>query len=882
MAVVVKAVAVIAKAVFAKATVAAVAKFAVTTALSIGVSKLIAKRASEKVQASAGGDGGGRIQLPPATDNKLPVIYGKAWTGGPIIDAVLSTDQKTMWYVVALAEAFTTSTLSRYNFDTTNGVYYDGKKVQFASSTSSVVTGLITNDAAAQVDTRVNGFLDIYLFRNGRASGVNTGGLTADQIISVANGAPAAQAWTVNHLMSNCAFAIIKVVYSQDAGTTGVGTLMCTLDNGYNNAAGYHNPGLAILDYMTNTRYGCAIPSSRIDTTSLNNLNTYSAQLIDYKPVGWVSGDPYSTIRRYSINGPIDTANDCLTNLQYLLDACDSWLQYSELTGRWRVVMNKGYDQAPGATTLSNLFLVNSSNLVGGIEISPLDLNETYNQVEVAYPNTNIRDQTDYQVINLFDTNPVVISPNEAVNRLNITLPVVNNAVQAKYISARRILQSREDLVVSFRTDYSGIQVEAGDVIRITHETYGWTDKLFRVSEVAEEKDDQGNLFAAIRAFEYNGTVYADDPVQDFVPSANTGLKDPNVISPPGDPVITNSVNTDGLITSFDVTSYVPDSGLVLYMDFNYGTNSNVLTHQLYRTVQQSNGVPFINSDSANAVYNNVSVNVNDLKSGNYYWSVTARNNTAGRRSGSSAVVNWGGANVTPYDPNTNTGGIIGNQIQNNTVTYTNLGAGGTKPISVVAFGIPDVGGNTVTLPVAIDPNVITSAPVYVDGANVDPNYYYPYYQNTSTTANGYVDNSTNVWEPAGASFQVINNGDDNWYGFIYDNFGNTTNFPLASNESLKVNLQATWIANQDCDLQIASFYTANNTPGTIYVDNQGVSTYQLKANIPYQIITILGYSETANNPIDGSGYLVKNLSNTDVRAYTVYCRLDLSKEKIT
>ena len=615
------------------------------TTFVVGVSQIIAKRGNV---GSAGGDGGGRIQLPPATENKIPVIYGTAFTGGPVVDAMLSADQKTMWYVVALAEHTDTTAGSGYTFDTSN-CYYDGKKIQFGIN--GAVTGLITNTSVPQTDTRVNGFLDIYLFTNGSSSGVNTGGLTAQQILSTANGVPAQHAWNANKLMSNCAFAIVKVKYSTDAGTTGVGALMVKITNTIN------KPGDAILDYMLNTRYGCAIPLTSIDTASLTALNTYSDELIDYIPADGNTTPPLPQQARYRVNGPLNTGENCLTNLQVLVDSCDSWLQYSELTGKWRVIINKLYTGYPST---SGLFLIDSSNLVGGIDISPINLNETYNQIEVAYPNTNIKDQTDYQIIDLFTLQPNILSANEAVNRLNINLPVVNNAVQAKYLAQRRLFQSREDLVIAFKTDFSGIQIEAGDVIRVTHPVYGWTDKLFRVINVAEEKDSAGNLFATIQAFEYSDQIY-NDVVQDYIPVFNTGLKDPNVIDPPGTPTVTDNPVSDGQVKSFDVVSYVPESGLVLYMDFNYGNNSNVQDHRLYRTVQQSNGAPYINSNIAGNIYTNVNVNVNDLPAGNYYWSVTARNNGSGKRSNSSTVFAWTGANL-------NSNSVPGNTIQANTL----------------------------------------------------------------------------------------------------------------------------------------------------------------------------------------------------------------------
>ena len=908
------AIAVVAAVVFTGGTalLATIGKALVTAAVSIGVSRLVAKRAN--TAADAGGDGGARIQLPPATSNKLPVIYGTAFVGGAITDAMLSVDQKTMWYVIALAEHSDDQGGGggTYTFDTSK-CYYDGKQIQFASPTDGTVTGLITNTSTPQVDTRCNGFLYVYLFTNGSSSGINTGGQTAAQILSTLNGVPAAQAWGVNQTMTNCAFAIVKVIYSTDAGTTGVGAITVNITNSLT------KPGECMLDYMLNQRYGCGIPITSIDTTSLVDLDTYSDQLIDYKPVGWNPGDPYSQQARYRINGPLDTGQSCLNNLQFLVDSADSWLQYSELTGKWKVVINEKY---AGYPTVTGLFLVDSSNLVGGIEVSPIDLNETYNQIEVAYPNTNIKDQTDYYIIDLFEDDPQLLSPNEAINRLNVTLPLVNNAVQARYLAARRIYQSREDLVIAFRLDFSGIQVEAGDVIRVTHEVYGWTNKLFRVNNVAETKDDTGNLFADIQAFEYSDQIY-DDIVEDYVPAFNTGLSDPNVISEPGTPTIVVSDNANGQITSFDVTSYVPDTGLVLYMDFNYGNSSNVLEHRLYRTIQQSNGAPYINSDSANILYTYVSVNVNDLVQGDYYWSVTARNNTSGKRGNSSAVISWLGANVieaiewdscncssngniittgvaltnvlpysnvtlitgngtlsnntyvtnvinntsfevtpTPTTPLSNAciqiqnGGVVTKQIQSNTVTYTNIN-GSANPetrIGVIAFSTAFLQSNTTVPPIAIA-NATVPRPVYLDGTTVDPNYYNPYFQGTSTTANGYSANSTAAYEPAGASFQTWTEGDDGFYSFIYS----APNVSLANNENLQTFLEVTITSNNDTVCQLIPFYFVDNT-GNYYTQHVTDSTYIICGNTSYQAQLNINYEAVSNNPIVGAGFAVRNI----------------------
>jgi hypothetical protein len=657
----------------------AVAAFAARTLLTIGISKLISNRSGQNAVGTS--NAGARVQLPPATDNKLPVVYGSAFIGGSITDAKISTDQKTMWYVVALADVTDTTAGSAYTY---GNIYYDNKLVTFGTGGDAAkVLSLTTNTAGSpEVDTKVDGNLFIYLFTNGSSSGVNTGGQSAITIMSDA-AIPSNQRWNQgiytsggqSATMTNTAFAIVKVVYNQDAGTTSLGSLTVQLQNSL------YQPGAVIRDYLLNARYGCAVPLTKINTASLAALNAYSAQTIIYEPVGGGTASK----ARYRIDGPINTGQNCLNNLQQLVDSCDSWLQYSEMSGEWKVVINQSYTDY---TTLGALYEVDSSNLIGGIEVNPIDLNSTYNIVEVQYPNFNIKDQTDFQTISLFDDFPSLLSPNEPVNKLNIQLPIVNNAVQAKYLALRRLFQGREDLVISFSTDYSGIQVEAGDVIKVTLNQYGWTDKLFRVTFVGEQKYADGSLGATMTAFEYNDTVYDDNLIKDFIPADNTGLSDPNIIGTPAAPtiVLDNSTSVAAMI----VSGVVPTPGQVMYMDFNVGNTSNTSQHFYYASVS-GNGEQL----SANTV---VSINSVDLPADTYYWSVTAKNNNVGVRSPASLPVVWAGPSVTPYDPISNAGGITGNNVQpasltgnniaNSTITGTNIASNTVTSNNLTTTGV--------------------------------------------------------------------------------------------------------------------------------------------------------------------------------------------------
>jgi hypothetical protein len=51
-----------------------------------------------------------------------------------------------------------------------------------------------------------------------------------------------------------------------------------------------------------------------------------------------------------------------------------------------------------------------------------------------------------------------------------------------------------EDLQVQCDVNFSGIQLEAGDIVTLTNGNYGWAAKLFRIGQVVEEFNEDGTI----------------------------------------------------------------------------------------------------------------------------------------------------------------------------------------------------------------------------------------------------------------------------------------------------------------------------------------------------------------------------------------------------
>jgi hypothetical protein len=502
---------------------------------------------------------GNRQQIPPATDNKLPIIYGSSYVGGIVVDLSITNNNQKIYYVMALSEVTNSEYGNTADVFSFGDVYWGGKKVIFSTVVGETykVTGLL-DESTGITDTTVAGLMEFYFYRNGSNTPTNSS-LSAITVMSDTN---LVYKWDATKLMSDCAFVILKLTYSSNANITGLQQTKFQVNNPR------ALPGDCFLDYLRSTRYGAALPLASINTASLTALNTYSNEAINYySPQGNLS-----SITRFRFDGVLLTDQPIMSNIQMMANCCDCLIKYNEITSQWGVIV-----QQPNYTTA---LYINDSNLVGAINISPLDISNTFNVAEVKFVDSAQQDTFATAIFDLAQIAPSLLYPNEPVNKQTITLPLVNSSVRAQVLTNRFLKSCREDLQLQCVINFIGIQLEAGDIVNITNPNYGWSDKLFRVQKITENFGDDGSVTASLMLAEFNPAVYSDAMVTQFSPAPNSGFLDPTIFGTIPAPIISGIVNS-GFKPKFDVTPTTSSGGIIEFVEIWYSTVAAPTSAQL-------------------------------------------------------------------------------------------------------------------------------------------------------------------------------------------------------------------------------------------------------------------------------------------------------------
>ena len=514
-------------------TLATIATAFVATGLALGTAKILGV-----MDAPKGTDPGIKIQLPPATDNKVPRLYGRNFAGGTIIDAEIKNQNKTMAYCIVLSD------MSDVINETwaVNDVYRGDARLIFSGA--NVVSQIDPNATASPA---IANKIRVRVYAGGSGSTYQifptTGKVNAYGGTSTSKSGQFLN-WSASNAMTDLVFAIVEIDYDAENDLVGLGAftfdISCSLTR----------PDLVLVDYLNNERYGMGnvnfpvsvsgnvITPENIDVTSLTNWATYA------------------TTNNVMINGGLSTFDSIRTNVSKICMSGGAFFTYNNKTGDFGVVVNTGANAAVKA----NAFVLSDDNLVGALGVTSTDLFSMYNQMELEFPSVIQKDQTDTVFLEIPDAQRNI---NEPDNKINVRFDLTNNREVAINLANIDLRQGRYTTVVTAKGDFTTFPIDVGDIVKLNNDTFDYNDKLFRVMQTKEVETVDSMLYNEMTLLEYDDSIYVWNSES---PSAN--------ILPPGIPnwwMLNSNANLsmgniyigDNVVYGSNVIGYNPNTGAV-------------------------------------------------------------------------------------------------------------------------------------------------------------------------------------------------------------------------------------------------------------------------------------------------------------------------------
>lgn len=302
---------------------------------------------------------------------------------------------------------------------------------------------------------------------------------------------------------------------------------------------------------------------------------------------------------RYRVNGLIDTSKTAIDNLELIGNSCATWITYDVQDGKWAVVINRAG---------TSVYSFNDDNIIGAVKLNGTGLVDQYNSVEVRFPHRDLNDQEDFVKIEIPAEDRL---PNEPDNCLTMDLPVMNEPIQAQIIGLIELKQARLDKIITFQTDYSMINLQAGNIVDVTNSVYGWTNKLFRIIRM-EETDVDGAIVIEFTALEYDANVYSLDDLYRYTRTNADGILTQGALGKPTQPTIVKF--EDDPNPRVEITTSTPDNtdplnqtGIVESIEF--WSSIDGTNYTLMSTQKPASALTYASNTSVTFVYNVIDTN---------------------------------------------------------------------------------------------------------------------------------------------------------------------------------------------------------------------------------------------------------------------------------
>lgn len=266
-------------------------------------------------------------------------------------------------------------------------------------------------------------------------------------------------------------------------------------------AAFYSNNGASILlEFLTNTRYGCGLPITEIDAYSFKKAADKCRQ---YVGEGTQENPAFNA---HTVGAVINTGNKLIDNVRYLLSSIRGYLPYIE--GRYTLLIeDAGNEFDIDSASITSVFDVSEEQIIGELVLQGESKASKFNKVIVRYTDPDY-DFTEQQQV-YSDTTARSQDGEDLTGEFTFT-GITNPKIA--YNMAKFILnKSRNQRYVQFTATPELLEVTPGDIIRLTSGIMNISNQMFRVVNMSLNTD--GTVVIEGREHDPTDYPYVDGPV---------------------------------------------------------------------------------------------------------------------------------------------------------------------------------------------------------------------------------------------------------------------------------------------------------------------------------------------------------------------------------
>jgi len=293
-----------------------------------------------------------------------------------------------------------------------------------------------------------------------------------------------------------------KVYYKSSSGvqtavptTASVSFYNSNLSIGRVSGTGPSTLAISITDGFTSS----GNPIVKSFTSAAEGFNSPGYSLYDsddvkyWKYLGW-DDQSQRFVTRHQTNQIIDTSVPLFDNINSMLKQFNGILRYSG--GKYELAI-----KSASPSSFETFQTINDTDIIGKIKLQDKGQKGIFNSMSA-----NVVDpQNNYNARSITYFNSDYLKEDKGIRRSGqFAMPGISNYFNSRINIKQFLDESRYGLDIAFTLDSKAYLLLTGEIIRITNERFGWSNKLFRIDNL----NFQANGLVQVTATEHNDAAY--------------------------------------------------------------------------------------------------------------------------------------------------------------------------------------------------------------------------------------------------------------------------------------------------------------------------------------------------------------------------------------